>query len=416
MAVKVVRGVFLCAFLCFICSIAAVKAVTLFGHADIFPSEWAVGAKNSTLEGRVFQAFPKLSRATVEDGTFQSQFEQYLSDLTPAREEVVLANAAMQRSAIRASAHLLGVSAYPTYFGASMLIDEGRQVVCPMPANKEGYKPNLITSVEILNEFAADRSEIPVAFFLSHCRGFSQHNPAYSLVSDAVDEEFTESTFLKGLNNGIVPLSEVYSSDEEFDDAFFRTDHHWKMSGAYDAYREIIAALRPDDEPVEITGHLEWRDIPFYGSSARTGLCPDAEPDYIVDYCYDESPVEVEIGETVGGLELVRHRDVYDNFEQRKHKYVARYAEFFHGTLPLLIYRNPEAQSDERLLIVGDSFCGGVDRYFSEHYKEVYVIDPRMTDITIDDALSQNPVDQILFISSGWNFCSSAFREFMGAE
>ena len=54
----------------------------------------------SYLEGRTYQTFPELAVGTLADGSFQSKFEQYIADLIPMRDDVMLLNAGLQRTTI----------------------------------------------------------------------------------------------------------------------------------------------------------------------------------------------------------------------------------------------------------------------------------------------------------------------------
>ena len=66
---KVIRGLFLAAFLGFVFSILLAKGATVLGFSAALP-DWAVQSQtNSVLEGRKYQQFPKLSLSLLSMGT-----------------------------------------------------------------------------------------------------------------------------------------------------------------------------------------------------------------------------------------------------------------------------------------------------------------------------------------------------------
>ena len=64
----------------------------------------------SDLEARSYQPFPRFTKGDFVARVFQENADQYLADLTPCRDEVILGNASFQRAFIRLSAQLFGYS------------------------------------------------------------------------------------------------------------------------------------------------------------------------------------------------------------------------------------------------------------------------------------------------------------------
>ncbi|MCI8366276.1 MAG: hypothetical protein HFJ66_01555 [Eggerthellaceae bacterium] len=401
---KVIRGLFLAAFLGFVFSILLAKGATVLGFSAALP-DWAVQSQtNSVLEGRKYQQFPKLSLSTFVDGDFQGKFEQYVSDLVPNRDDVIMTNAAFQRGAINASASLVGFKYAPTYFGSESVYDSDHDAIMPFPEKKNSdIALQLPRAVEALNGFVARHPGIDVVFANVDRLEFSDLNPLDEFVSNPIDGQYIDDAFLEKLSDAIEVVQVTPQDADTFFADYFRSDHHWNTPGAYAAYETCLEALRPGDSPVEILGEVVFEDIPFFGSRTRSALAETARADKLIDYIYDESDLVVDYS-GVGDLEKLRHRDLYGSDEYSKRPYANHYADYFHGDPGIFTIENPNASNGDTLLIVGDSYTNAVERFFAEHYAKVVVVDPRHLDMPLDDVVDQYKPGEVLFLMAGYTY------------
>lgn len=371
----------------------------------------------SELEGRAYERFPAISIASIFDESFQASFNQYLSDSVLGKEHILLANAAIQRGAIEQSASIFGFEIYPSFYSSETLLDKTTGALMPMPIKQNSeYAPLFSQAAELLNAFAERHEDKKVFFYPVHRQEFSRFNSAYSLVSSVIDEEYMNEKMLSKLDGRVFPIDSCSASAEEYESIFYRTDHHWRTLGAYEAYEKTIRALMPQDQPVKLTGQIVWDSIPFFGSKSRTGLVDSIPPDFITDVSYPESNIEVEIGEDNGGLELVRHSSRYGEGVSYGGRFANRYGEYFHSDYSIVILRNEDVASSKRLAIVGDSYTSCIERLFAEHYSEVYVIDPRHIEGSLDEMLRKYPVDDVLFMMAGYTLTSEEFSRAMASS
>lgn len=94
---------------------------------------------------------------------------------------------------------------------------------------------------------------------------------------------------------------------------------------------------------------------------------------------------------------------------RKKNRFENVYAKYYHGDFGLLELTNENAESDDSLLIIGDSFSNCMERFFAENYKHVYVIDPRHYTGDISAFIDEHDITDGVFLLSRNNLGNSAF-------
>lgn len=397
------NAIFLALFIAILCSVGATKALSLLGMGEAFPEWTGIGKSESKLEGRSYHGFPMLNSKTLLDGSFQLSFESYLSDAVPARNSLLLAHAALQREAIVASNKLFGFHAYPTFYGSDFAyVPEEDSVICLHSTADSPDALALPKFVQAINAFAATLSQTHPDTRVALCNPeaiwLSERDPLFSLTTGALDHEFVQETLLDELASEIVVIDARLDPNSSFSQDYFRTDHHWNIFGAYKGYLKAIAALLPNVEPVQVKDTIVYDDVPFFGSRSRAALMETQTPDFIADIVYDESPLEVIYDGVQTDVEALRHRQLYESGSYDQQRYENRYEEFFHSDPELLEISNPEADTDNTLVIVADSYTNCIERLFAEHYAKVYVMDLRKGSQTLSERLDGLDVDDVLFL------------------
>ena len=160
--------------------------------------------------------------------------------------------------------------------------------------------------------------------------------------------------------NALYPLQQKKSEGFPL---FFRTDTHWNSRGSYEAYRGLIAAVKPEENPVEIER---------YGQSVRLG-----DLNLLLGLTREEDQEESPIPEYAWKARKAEtHADLKEALKKIAKKQHSAYIE------PDL-YFNPERAEAGTLLIYGDSMTAPwtyFPVYLAEHFEKVYVL--RMTGIS----------------------------------
>lgn len=201
-------------------------------------------------------------------------------------------------------------------------------------------------------------------------------------------------------------------SRAEYNDGWFKTDHHWNMKGAYDAYVKLISALNVKN-PVEAC-YKTWNEPALYGSMARRAL-DDEYSDEVVDVITDRtSSLRVEIdGVASGGAELLSHAKEYDRGVWDTNRFTSRYGEYFHQNYGLISVTNDAEYEKEAILVVGDSYMNCIDRLIATHYRNTYIVNPSLYEGSVGELISSiGKVDEVVVLMMRSSLVSESTMDF----
>lgn len=329
------------------------------------------------LDNREIAEFPECSLATLASGTFQSGFEKAASDHIPYRDKLLKANAAAQRLGIRTANLPFGYGAIPTYYGSGYAEATGAQLVQAIPvAQSKEMEAVLAANADALNSLG-EKIDGKLVYYRPARLDCSSFSPAAKLMKNIADESYIQETFLDKLDDTWQLASDEYGSLKEYKEDFFRTDHHWKISGAVKGYETIMGAL--DKEPVSFSEPESVGWSTWYGSTSRVGIDFAVKGEKVQDVDYERSTLKVTIdgkekneasldrGYSAKGAKSYTPKKNYENY----------YGAWFHGDYGIITMENPSCGNDETLLVIGDSYTNCMERFFAESYARVVVVDPR---------------------------------------
>ena len=365
--------------------------------ASLLP-ETVAAPKKSALEGRDYAQFPEMTVKTIAKGSFQSGFESYVADHVPLRNELLLANARVQRDTIRVANLAFGFDAYPTFFGSGYLYCRDYDALVDKPIKRSK------NSVEHLEKVASRYSalverhpDIRWVYYLADRSSTSLASPAHGLVSDAADYAYFREHFLDNLTDKCTVVDGGYVDPDEFFEDHFSTDHHWQIQGAVKAYERISAVF--GNTPLDVKGYERVFAGPFWGSYARSGLYADGDGSYVDDVVYNRSPLKVVVGgkeESESFLDEGFAADGGASFTLSD-PFASAYAQWFHHPEKTIVITNDDVE-DGALLIMGDSYTDNLERLFAENYHVVYKVEPRNFKGDIDKFIEKNDIDDALFM------------------
>ena len=134
------------------------------------------------------------------------------------------------------------------------------------------------------------------------------------------------------------------------------------------------------------------------------------------DYDFDLPDYDVKLGEEGGSLELLVHRQMYEDGRWDPAPYTSRYAEYFHADKGHVEITNPEAPNHDSVLIVAYSYSNCVERLFASHFEKTYVYDPRASEGTLDEYMAEHPdITEVLFFLSPANIDTERAERILGA-
>lgn len=207
------------------------------------------------------------------------------------------------------------------------------------------------------------------------------------------------NTLLRGQYLAEEKLFEPLTADPHFLDVFpegtdpwevyYRTDHHWTLQGAYQAY---LACCRADQQsPLALDDFTLSRYPGFLGTTQSRSALPPLQPDTLV--CA-EPRASVRL--------ILQEQDTeYDHliFPQRAETYDG-YAVYLDGNHGMLEIRNEDAPGGA-LLVYKDSFANCLLPLLAANYSRIVAVDARYyTGSFSEAAAAAGTVDRLLFLYS----------------
>ena len=180
---------------------------------------------------------------------------------------------------------------------------------------------------------------------------------------------------------------------------YYRTDTHWSQDKIGAVAETLLEAMGAADR---VTGDYKENTLyPFYGVYyGQSALNP--EPDtitYLTSDILDACTVyDYETGKTSGIYD-------YEKFEGKD-----GYDFFLSGTKALLRIDNPNATTDEELIVFRDSFGSSITPLLAEGYKSVYLVDIRYVMPDMLDRFIDFEGKDVLYIYSALILNSKSFK------
>lgn len=332
-------------------SISMITAALFCGFLFLFGVWFCLqpDRKFSPQENRVLTQFPAFSYQSFFSGKWGLDFEEYISDQFPLRDEWIVLKAALQRGSGRQDNN--GVYYGPRLMDTFWTYDQ-EQLERNLAAINDfaGKNPGNTYFVPVPNAVAVQTEALPP---LAPDR---DQRTLLTQIQAAVPQAITVDT-----------LDALQAQAAAGQQLYFGTDHHMTAQGAYTLYRQVIEALgqQPLDEDQftkttvtdRFTGTLyhksgAWwtspdkieRWDPVSGLSARLTILPSGEE---YDSLYDES--------ALSGNDP--------------------YTYFLHGNQPLEVIHTDAPGG--KLLLIKDSYAHILAPFLACHFSEIHLLDPR---------------------------------------
>jgi len=333
-------------------------------------------------EKRYLAEFPAFSKETLFDGSYTEGIEEYLADHTPLRSLFVGINSYYSLLAGNNGAN--GI-----YLGSDGYLIE-------KPVDDLGRAK---TNASRIAGFAKNL-DIPVTFALAPSKGYVYSDKLPSNHLEYLDEEYYQTIAQTiGESAKFIDLSEFLLASKGEKQLYYKTDHHWTSYGAYLAYNQICSTLGMVAAP-ESEFEKEYVEN-FYGTSySGSGYwLTDADT---IEIWRSKNPagITVEIDDGTGAA-------VYDTmFFDEQFASQDKYNGFLNGNHSVVKIKNTASQGG-KLLVVKDSFAHCLVPFLAENYSEIVMVDLRYYRRALTDLITENEIDEVLFMYSIDNFAES---------
>lgn len=290
--------------------------------------------------------------------------------------------------------------------GTTLVIDKGRAM------EYYGFEKAYLSSyAEMLNKYAAELEDVNVysllvptsaEFYLPD--SLRNEKTSQKVAIDAVYSETSDAVKRVDAYSGL----DVQTADED-NYIYFRTDHHWTAKGAYEGYAAFCEAAGFSAIPLSDMPKATV-DGDFFGSFTKITSNPDVSenPDFVEYYLQPETKdvtafTDIDMATSYDTDLLVTY-----NINEVQNKYLV----FLGGDHPLTrIVTN--ADNDKTLVVIKDSFGNALTPFFVNHYKTIYVIDPRTAHGDIREFCREHEVDDLLIETYAFSLSTDGARQLL---
>ena len=377
--------------------------------------------KTSETEKRTLTKFPELSASEFLSGEWTAKVNLWYADTYPLRESMIKANRKLES--------LYGIGSEMVYgSGVAEDIPEvgGDIVFIPTDDGKgdaiDGLYVNGDTAYE-LYYFVKQSSDNYVYLINSFAKQMGNKVNIYNMLvpkhsqiglSDETIEKFGASDceeaieYMYGnMSDNITPIRiipELAKHSNEY--LYFRTDHHWTARGAYYAYVAFCKEKGITPTPLEAYQSVKFSG--FLGTlySSPLNKKPEAmanNPDTVEAFI----PIGTNTAEVydANGKFAGEYAVVYKG--AGKYSASDKYLCFIAGDQPLTKIHNDKIKDGSSIVVIKESYGNAFVPFLVDSYEHVYVIDYRKWNGNLASFVTENNIDDVLFLNVVGNSSSS---------
>ena len=334
------------------------------------------------------------------EGVFQQEVNLAVSEQMLLRIPLVETSKFFERIVIKTAYLLLPDKAIPACFDTDIYITREKDFLLKKPeVFSEEVKESIDLRAKNYQDLLEKHPDINLYIFNIETLEHSNYNPLSDLFPQA-DSGQSLQYFLERKPVKLNFVNFAPTSFEDYKEDFFRTDQHWKIGAAMQAYQQIYEMLRvnyPDISPmINVKSYEKIEGLEFLGSRARETLYP-IEPD-ILEYVDVDLPSYTTY--VNGVLMDYGKRDDYLSGIYHHEKYYNHYGGFY-GDVQYSVYYHFENDSDRNLMMIVSSHSRMIQMYLASHYRDSYVIDMRFEENNLkplEEYINEYQISDVLIL------------------
>ena len=338
----------------------------------------------SELENRTLTERPKLTAASLTDGSYMEDFEEYQADQFVGRD------------------FLRSFEIFLRWMGGNRL-ENGVYLGKDGQLLEEIVMPTaekLQEQTEAINAFASAYPETRVSVLLVPDAGTVLPD-AWPAFAQENDQREAIEDFHQGLVDSVNWIDAAGALDSHSDEKlYYKTDHHWTSLGALYAYEQYCTRMGlPAGSFTAYTVSDDFNGV----LSSTSGYCQQ-EKETIEIYTPDVPCSQVVTYQE----EQKKTTSLYD---MEKLDTKDQYALFLGGNNAVVDIKTT-TDNDQTLLLFKDSFANSMLPFLVTNYKEIIVVDPRYYYGDAGELMNMYSVDDVLILYSGNTmFTDSSLKE-----
>ena len=232
----------------------------------------------------------------------------------------------------------------------------------------------------------ADEAGVPWLLISPRTHGYLLRKKMIPVMARAYDREEEDYAFLESYPNMVI-MPDAFNSDPG--SMYYKTDHHWTLLGAYQAYLALSDRLGYEPLPLESFRLSEYTG--FKGTTlSRSGFpalwedtlaCAEPDSDVLL------TTIDGKSEQTYGCLIFPENAEGYNG-----------YTVYLNGNHGTLIIERPDAP-DGTLIVYKDSMANCLLPLLSQHFRRIIAVDARYDSGVFSDALARSDdTKAILFV------------------
>lgn len=310
--------------------------------------------KYSESERRMLSPMPELSAQSVWSGRFMSGFEDYAADTFPFRETFRRAKA------------LTASNIFFKRDNNGIYVTDGFLSSMEYPMDEASLDRAAKRFRYICEKYLTEENKVYFSVIPDKNCFLAKESGHLSMDYGDFEKEMTDRADFAEF----ISISDLLERDD-----YYKTDTHWRQEKILDVADRLAWAMG-----VELTHDYEFHTAKqdFYGVYYGQAALPFA-PDELV-YATGEDIRNCQVYDWQNEREIpVYNMSVFESSQMDKKQTGGKdpYEMFLSGSLSLLTIRNPNAQTDKRLVLFRDSFGSSIAPLLVSGYAQIDLVDIR---------------------------------------
>lgn len=334
----------------------------------------------SPKEKRYLQGFPEISVQSLTDGTFETDFENYINDHMVLRDV------------------FMGVNSYSNIAVLNNGSDGVYKCSDGYLINEPATDSRLDLNLSVTADFK-DKTGIDTTVMIVPSTGYIMDDKLPLVHKNYNDDRYYNRIESFCQKNGLsfVDLRDTFNSHKNSTQIYYKTDHHWTTVGAYLAYQSLCEKWGIDVK--ERNGYIVEKTPDFYGTTYNTSGFWLNESDTIEVWKNRDNHSTCEI--TANG-KTTAYKSM---FFPKQLEGADKYTVFLNGNNPVTTVKNPDNKGKEKLLVIKDSFSHCLAPFLSEKFSQITLVDMRYYKKSVsEEIVKKDKFDKVLICMSMDNF------------
>ncbi|MED0938786.1 secondary cell wall polysaccharide O-acetyltransferase PatB1 [Bacillus mobilis] len=374
-----------------------------FGILSLLKTDRAI----SPVENRPLAQKPALTKEALLNGSFFKDFETYTNDQLIGRDEFIKSYTIAQ------------IDMGKSLINDIILTDDKWLLKNPAWTKKYNEIDQSMPAINDLSQFLKEQN---VEFYFAlppsktNALSFKLPSHIYTYAQDNLNY------FLKKLPADVKPikLMEQFKqnyTNEEIQDMYFKTDHHWNMDGAFLGYQYIMNSI---GQQSSIYKGKEIKKEDYTRTCAQNKHLVgsfnnqlyqliDATGEKLCYYTPKDgfNFTSVTAKDVTGTV----HQNLDSIYGVEKQKDTTSYAGYYTDDYPEIVFENNNAPNEVRALVLKDSFANAIVPHLAQSFKHTSILDLRhYHEKDVYQYIKDNNINMVLFVYSDSNLSGDMFK------